>query len=121
MLGPKGEWYGFVLEWTPFGGVARPVSVCFDEHGAVLEGICWTRSVAGTYQSEGASPMQLHLGDELVGGRAGLREKLRRKSPDASAEEIEHQLDRWLLKVDEPLSLGSDELPLHCGPEITKL
>jgi hypothetical protein len=39
-----------------------------------------------------------------------MREKLRRKSPQASAEEIERRLDRWLLKVDEPLPrLGNDE------------
>lgn len=74
-LGPMGEWHGFVLEWTSFGGVARPISVCFDEHGgATLEGIRWTPSGMGTYQSEGTSPKHLHLlrlGDEVVGGRAG--------------------------------------------------
>ena len=43
-------------------------------------------------------------------GVAMKREKLRWKSPKASAEEIERQLDRWLLQLDEPLpSLGTDE------------
>lgn len=43
-------------------------------------------------------------------GVAMMREKLRRKSPNSSAEEIERQLDGWLLQVDEPLpSLATDE------------
>jgi hypothetical protein len=53
-------------------------------------------------------------------GVAMMREKLRRKSPDASAEEIEHQLDRWLLKLDDPSAWAATSSP-HCGPEITKL
>ena len=54
---------------------------------------------------------QLRLAFEMFEvGVAMMREKLRRKSPDASAEEIERQFDRWLLQVDEPLpSLGADE------------
>ncbi len=43
-------------------------------------------------------------------GVAMMREKLRWKSPSASAEEIDRQLDRWLLQVDEALpSLGTHE------------
>ena len=54
---------------------------------------------------------QLRLAFEMFEvGVAMMRENLRRKSPDASAEEIERQLDRWLLQVDEPLpNLGNDE------------
>ena len=53
---------------------------------------------------------QLRLAFEMFEvGVAMMREKLRRKSPQASGEEIERQLDRWLLQVDEPLlSLGND-------------
>lgn len=56
-------------------------------------------------------------------GVAMMREKLRRKSPYASADEIERQLDRWLLKADETLSLGlgSDEHSPHCSLQTTKL
>ena len=54
---------------------------------------------------------QLRLAFEMFDvGVAMMREKLRRKSPNASGEEVEHQLDRWLLQVDEPIhSLGTDE------------
>jgi hypothetical protein len=47
---------------------------------------------------------QLRLAFEMFEvGVAMMRQKLRRKSPMASDEEIERQLDRWLLQVDEPL------------------
>ena len=54
---------------------------------------------------------QLRLTFEMFEvGVAMMREKLRRKLSNSSAEEIERQLERWLLKVDEPLpSLGNDE------------
>jgi len=54
---------------------------------------------------------QLRLAFEMFEvGVAMKREKLRRKLPNSSLEEIERQLDRWLLQVDEPLpNLGNDE------------
>lgn len=54
-------------------------------------------------------------------GVAMMREKLLRKSPNATAEAIARQLDRWLLKADEPLSLGSAEHQPICRCEKTKL
>jgi len=54
---------------------------------------------------------QLRLAFEMFEvGVAMMREKLRRKLSNSSAEEIERQLERWLLQVDEPLpSLGNEE------------